>query len=477
MNSIKPRVRFAPSPSGQLHLGGARTALFNWLFAKGNDGKFLLRIEDTDKVRSKQEYTNQICDSLKWLGLEWDEEIVFQSQRLEMYKSVINKLLESGKAYRCFCSKEQIAADRQAAEAKGGAYLYPGTCKNLTEKEVKQNLDNGAEFAVRIKIAEGTTSFEDKIYGTIKIDNKELDDFIIARTDGTPVYNLVVVVDDNDMEITHVIRGEDHVSNTHKQIIICNALNYSIPVFAHLPMILGADKRRLSKRHGATGVQEYREQGYLPEALTNYLALLGWNPGTEQEIFTTAELISAFDIDRIQKKSAVFDEQKLVWVNYQHLKNKTIHNIYDFINEFKPDWTKNKDKEYVNDVIELNFDRIKTLKDITHKTNYFFDDPTEYEEKAVRKRWKDKSVNELMEKFIQKLNVINNWNHQNIENSLRFLSERENISAGKIIHPTRLALSGIASGPSLFEMMELLGKEICINRLNKAIIRLPLNVK
>ena len=473
MNSIKPRVRFAPSPTGQLHLGGARTALFNWLFAKGNDGKFLLRIEDTDKVRSKQEYTNQICDSLKWLGLEWDEEIVFQSQRLEIYKSAINKLMENEKAYRCFCSKEQIAADRQAAEATGGAYLYPGTCKNLTEEEVKQNLDNGAEFAVRIKIEEGTTSFEDKIYGRIEIDNKELDDFIIARTNGTPVYNLVVVADDNAMEITHVIRGEDHVSNTHKQIIIYNALNYPIPVFAHLPMILGPDKKRLSKRHGATGVQEYREQGYLPEALTNYLALLGWNPGTEQEVFATTELINTFDIGRVQKKSAVFDEKKLQWVSGQHFQELTSDQILKSIYTIDPNWRISVNKKYVLSVIDLMKERIKTLREITQNTNYFFDDPEKYDEKAVRKQWKDVSVNELMEKYVNNFENIDNWNKETIEAKLRKVARVENISAGRIIHPTRLALSGISSGPSLFEMMELLGKDICFRRIQRALSELP----
>ncbi len=254
MNYIRPRVRFAPSPTGQLHLGGARTALFNWLFAKKHGGKFLLRIEDTDKLRSKEEYINQICDSLKWLGLEWDEDIIFQSTRSILYKGAIGRLLEKGKAYRCFCSKEKIVEERKQAEISGNGYYYSGACRNLDEKVVQANIKNGKSFSVRISVPEGYTEYDDKIYGRIRVNNKEIDDFIIARSDGNPVYNLVVAIDDNDMNITHIIRGDDHISNTPKQIMVYKALNYPIPEFVHLPMILGSDKKRLSKRHGATGI-------------------------------------------------------------------------------------------------------------------------------------------------------------------------------------------------------------------------------
>lgn len=468
MKYKKPRVRFAPSPTGQLHLGGARTALYNWLFAKNKDGIFILRIEDTDKIRSKQEYTDQICDSLKWLGLDWDEEIVFQSKRTDLYKSAIKKLLETGKAYRCFCLKEKIAEERKQVEMSGGGYYYSGTCRNLDKNLVQENIKNGKPFSVRIAVPEGYTEFDDKIYGNIRINNKEIDDFIIARTDGNPVYNLVVAIDDNDMEITHIIRGEDHISNTPKQLMIYNALNYPIPEFAHLPMILGPDKKRLSKRHGATGVQEYRERGYLANALNNYLALLGWNPGTEQEVFSLDELIKQFSIDRVQKKSAVFDEKKLQWMSGQHIYKESVSEILDSIRAYDPNWRKSNDENYVLKVIELMKERVKSLRDIQEMTSVFFEDPNNYDVKAVRKRWKDNSVNDLIAKFEKLLDKIKLWDAEQIEIILRKLAESENISAGKIIHPTRLALSGIGSGPSLFAMMELLGKETCLRRLQKA---------
>ena len=473
MNSKKPRVRFAPSPTGQLHLGGARTALFNWLYARKHGGKFLLRIEDTDKLRSKKEFTDQICDSLKWLGLDWDEEIVFQSTRNELYKSAIEKLLETGKAYRCFCSKEKIAEERKKAEMSGSGYYYSGTCRNLDEKLVQSKIDNGKSFSVRILVPEGYTEFDDSIYGNIRVNNKEIDDFIIARTDGSPVYNLVVALDDNDMEITHIIRGEDHISNTPKQLMIYKALHYPIPEFAHLPMILGPDKKRLSKRHGATGVQEYRDQGYLASALINYLALLGWNPGTEQEVFTLDELIKQFSIERVQKKSAVFDEKKLQWMSGQHIYKKSASEILNSIRFNDPDWRKSDDEHYVLKVIKLMKERVKSLRDMREMTEMFFDDPQEYDEKALRKKWKDNSINDLLTKFERSLEKIELWDAEQIEIVLRNLAKRENISAGEIIHPTRLALSGIGSGPSLFAMMELLGKETCLRRLQKANKILP----
>lgn len=467
MEYKQPRVRFAPSPTGQLHLGGARTALFNWLFARKYNGKFLLRIEDTDKLRSKPEYTDQICESLKWLGLDWDEEIVFQSSRTELYKNAIEKLLETKKAYRCFCLKEKIAEERKQVEMSGDGYYYSGTCRNLDEKIVQSKIDNGKSFSVRILVPEGYTEFDDNIYGKIRVNNKEIDDFIIARTDGNPVYNLVVAIDDNDMEITHIIRGEDHISNTPKQLMIYNALNYPIPEFAHLPMILGPDKKRLSKRHGATGVQEYRERGYLANALNNYLALLGWNPGTEQEVFSLDELIKQFSIDRVQKKSAVFDEKKLQWMSGQHIYKESVSEILDSIRAYDPNWRKSNDENYVLKVIELMKERVKSLRDIQEMTSVFFEDPNNYDVKAVRKRWKDNSVNDLIAKFEKLLDKIKLWDAEQIEIILRKLAESENISAGKIIHPTRLALSGIGSGPSLFAMMELLGKETCLRRLQK----------
>ena len=475
MNNKKIRVRFAPSPTGQLHLGGARTALFNWLFAKKHNGKFLLRIEDTDKMRSKQEYTDQICDSIKWLGLDWDEEIKYQSERGNIYKQAIDQLLNSKNVYRCFCTKDKITEDRKQAELSGSGYYYPGTCRNLDKKVIEEKLELKIPFSVRIRKPSGQTTFNDEIYGSIKIDNNVLDDFIIARTNGSPVYNLVVVIDDNDMNISHVIRGEDHISNTAKQIMLYNSLELPIPEFAHLPMILGPDKKRLSKRHGATGVQEYGELGILPEVLINYLALLGWNPGTEQEIFTSDELIESFSIDRVQKKSAVFDERKLQWVSSQHIYRMKSIDILGGIRSYNPEWGINSEANYLLAVIDLMKERVKFLSDMQDMTVYFFEDPIKYDEKGSRKKWKDSSVNDLIKIFIKSLVKLEVWDSVEIEDVLRKCSEQEEVSVGKIIHPTRLALSGTSSGPSLFAMMDLLGKEVCIRRLKTAEAQLPLN--
>ena len=294
---MKPRVRFAPSPTGQLHLGGARTALSNYLFSKNQGGKFLVRIEDTDLERSKKEYSDQICQSLDWLGLKWDEELVYQSANTSVYKSYIDTLLKDNKAYMCFASKEELEDIRN----ESNSFHYPGIWRDRDLGDINSEIKKGSPFTVRLKTPkEGKTSFQDLIYGNISVENNEIDDFIIVRSDGSPVYNLTNVVDDSSMEITHVIRGEDHVSNTPKQILIYQALGFKVPIFAHLPMILGEDNKRLSKRHGAAGVNEYERMGYQPDALLNYLALLGWNPGTEEEIFDLGSLVKNFDIRSVQ---------------------------------------------------------------------------------------------------------------------------------------------------------------------------------
>ncbi len=294
-DSIK--VRFAPSPTGELHLGGARTALFNWLYAKKLKGSFFLRIEDTDKERSSESYTNQIIESLNWLGLNWEEPIIFQSGRTDRYKHYMNTLLDTNNAYRCFCSKDELESTK-----KGDYFSYPGTCRDLSKDDIKTRLNQGSSFTIRIKVNDGETVFNDLIYDEININHKELDDFIIARSDGSPTYNFTVVVDDHEMEISHVIRGDDHLSNTSKQLIIYKALKLKAPEFAHLPMILGPDKKRLSKRHGAPGVQNFKDKGYFPESIINYLALLGWNPKNDEEIFSIDELIEKFEFDQVQQQ-------------------------------------------------------------------------------------------------------------------------------------------------------------------------------
>lgn len=472
MTNNPVRVRFAPSPTGELHVGGARTALFNWLYAHHHGGEYYLRIEDTDRERSREEYVQQIIDSLTWLGLTWDGSPVFQSRRLKLYQKAVQQLLEKGKAYRCFCTPQELAAQRASQR---DLYQYPGTCRNITKEEEMQRLNQGQSFAVRLKIPEGTTTFEDLIYGTISVDHNELDDFVIARTGGIPTYNLVVVVDDHAMGITHVIRGEDHISNTPKQILIYQAMGFALPQFAHLPMIWGPDKKRLSKRHGATGVQTFRQQGYLPQGLLNYLALLGWNSDTEGEIFDLAELVNLFHIRQIQKKPAVFDEQKLLWVNGQHIFRSTPEKILEQILSLIPDWRTSEERVYLLRVIEMMKLRAKTLRDFVTSTDYFFADPTNYDANAVQKRWKGRETNNLVRAYLTRLHSLTDWKQEDIEATLRALTEELGLSAGRLIHPVRLAISGVPHGPSLFALMELLGRETCLRRLNTALERLPDN--
>ena len=474
MTTKSPRVRFAPSPTGELHLGGARTALFNWLFAKHNLGLFLLRIDDTAQARSKEEFTQQICDSLSWLGLTWDEEPVYQSRRGERYREIIELLLKTEHAYRCFCTKEDLAQKREILEKETGGYIYDGTCRNLSENQITKNVSENLPFAVRLNVPKTVLKFQDYIYGEIEIKTEEIDDFIVARSDGTPTYNLVVVIDDNDMEITHVIRGEDHISNTPKQMLIYDALGYAAPEFAHLPMILGADKRRLSKRHGAAGVQEYREKGYFPDALNNYLALLGWNPDTEDEIFSLRNLVDTFELNQVQKKPAVFDEKKLHWISGQHIFNSSAQSIFDGIRKINPVWRKDEPEEYTLKVIELVKLRAKSLDEFQAISGYFFEDPETYDEKALRKNWKDNTVNSLVQQYLEKLKRLDDWNEDGVEQALRNVAEDEELSAGKLIHPVRLSLSGVSGGPSLFAMMKLLGKDTCIRRLEKAMTVFPM---
>ena len=470
MSDVKiPKVRFAPSPTGQLHFGSARTALFNYLFAKHYNGQFYLRIEDTDKDRSKQEYVEQICSSLQWLGLDWDGEPFFQSTRLENYQVEIQSLLKNNSAYRCFCSKDVLEAARTS-----GLFQYSGTCRNLSEEDLKLHLNSGESYVVRLRIPDGETAFDDLIYGFVSVNHEEIDDFIIARSDGHPTYNLTAVVDDHEMEITHVIRGEDHISNTPKQILIYNALGYEIPHFAHLPMILGPDKKRLSKRHGAAGIQEFRDAGYAADALLNYLVMLGWNPGTEQELFTREEMVAQFAIQKVQKKGAVYDEKKLHWIAGQHLARVSEDEILQSIRSEEPNWQRHAKDEYIHHILKLMKIRAKTFNELKDMTGYFFSDPVTFDQEAAAKRWKDKSLNKLIEKYIQRLENIANWSAADLEKVLRATAEDMAVSAAKLIHPVRLAVSGQSEGPGLFELLELLGKMTCIRRLRKALTRFPL---
>ena len=466
--SIPVKVRFAPSPTGELHLGGARTALFNWLYAKRHDGSFFLRIEDTDKQRSKQIFTDQILDSLKWLGLDWDEPLIYQSGRSHRYKHYLNKLLDEGKAYRCFCSKNDLEDNKKDSYA-----LYKGTCRNLTSDEIKSKLNQGISFTIRIKLEEGVTVFDDLVYGSISTNNKELDDFIIARSDGSPTYNFTVVVDDYEMEISHVIRGDDHLSNTPKQIIIYNNLELNLPTFAHLPMILGPDKKRLSKRHGAPGVQNFTEMGYFPDSLLNYLALLGWNPKNEKEVLTSEELIESFSFEQVQKKGAVWDEKKLHWLSGQHIQNKSSQFLLKKIRMLDSDWGMNTDPSTLNSIIESLQPRAKSLQEFIFKSKSFFYPPKSYDENEKSKAWPNSEAIKIASQSIQILDAIDIWSSDMLEKKIKTFASDNSYAVGKVIMPLRLAVFGSLDGPSLFDIFFILGKKEVINRIQRAITFMP----
>ena len=466
-NSVK--VRFAPSPTGELHLGGARTALFNWLYAKKRQGSFFLRIEDTDKERSSDIYTDQIIESLKWLGLDWDDPIIYQSGRIDRYKFYLNRLLEENKAYRCFCSKDELN------KSKNDEYFsYPGTCRNLSSEDIKSKLNQGISFAIRIKIDEGKTEFNDLIYGEIKVDHKELDDFIIARSDGSPTYNFTVVVDDHEMEISHVIRGDDHLSNTSKQIIIYKTLKLKTPKFAHLPMILGSDKKRLSKRHGAPGIQNFKDNGYFPEVILNYLALLGWNPKNDEEIFSIDQLIDKFDFAQVQKKGASWDDKKLHWLSGQYIMNLSSQDIFDSLRLLDSSWGKGSDISHLINIIDALKPRSKSLNEFISQSKYFFTSPDSFDQDESQKAWPDNSTTAIVTLSYEYLKTFESWNSDFIEKEIKKFASENSFGAGKVIMPLRLAVFGALNGPSLFEIMHILGKNETLSRIQTALSKFPL---
>ena len=464
----KPVVRFAPSPTGYLHIGGARTALFNWLYAKKNGGTFLLRIEDTDLERSKSEYVDQITDALSWLGFNWDDNVVLQSKNKSRHEQAVTQMLNAGTAYRCFLTKEELDAMRSESEKKKELFRVPKTFRDLSLDDQQKLIDQGKDYTVRLKIPDGITEFSDLVYGTIKVDNKELDDFIIARSDGSPTYNFVVAVDDSDMNISHVIRGDDHLANTPKQILVYKALSLTIPTFAHLPMILGSDKKRLSKRHAATNVQEDKEKGFTPTSIINYLSLLGWNPDSDQEIFDISELINAFNFSQVQKKPATFDEKKLLWVSGQQMAKTETTIVIKEIEILDSHWGINQDSKYKKEVISLVKDRSKTLNDLIEVSNVFFDDNISYNKEMSSKVLDDNAL-QIIKDLYEALSIEENWMRDVIESIFDNLMIQHEVGLGKLIKPIRFALTGLGYGPGIFDMMILLGKDRCLERLSKAV--------
>ncbi|MBN2031485.1 glutamate--tRNA ligase [bacterium] len=471
------RVRFAPSPTGYLHIGGARTALFNFLFARHHEGQFLLRIEDTDVSRSKEEAVQQIFNSLRWLGLEWDEEPVYQSDRIHRYQKICQDMLAKGKAYYCFCTQEQLDKKREIARKEKRDYQYDRTCLQLLDAVIHEKLSKGVPRTVRFLVPEGQTTFQDMIHGKITVQHSQIDDFILLRSDGQPVYHLAVVVDDHDMKITHVIRGDDHLSNTPKQILLYQAMGWPLPSFVHVPLILGPDQKRFSKRHGAISVEIYKDKGYLPDALINFIALLGWAPKKNEEILSIADLIVRFSIKGIHKKSAVFDEQKLLWMNGVYMRSKHPEDLYDAVVDVLRSHAlidAFKDRQNILKYIHLMKDRVKTLQEFASKGDYFFKDPVAYDEKGIKTYWNAKNVKDLFSQLKTRIANIHPWNEQSIEKCIRELAEKQNMQAGEIMHPTRLALTGVSASPGLFELIVFLGKETAILRLEKAMKYLDL---
>lgn len=478
MSQDSPRVRFAPSPTGFLHVGGARTALYNWLFARQSGGTFVLRIEDTDRDRSSDEMTQAILDGMTWLGLDWDEGPYHQADGFDRHRADVARLVEAGAAYRCFCSAEELQARREAAEAtKGqGAYRYDRRCAALPAEEVAQRVEAGDPHSVRFRVPEGETAWDDLVHGETRFRNSEIDDFIILRTDGTPIYNLAVVSDDADMRITHVFRGDDHLSNTPRQLLLYHALGAPEPRFAHLPMILGSDGKRLSKRHGATAVGEYRDIGILPQTLVNFLALLGWSPGDDQEVMKEHELIARFSVERILKKSSVFDPEKLEWMNGQHIQLLTPHAIVEMIAPQLIDegLTSRQDIEDRGDwfagVAELIRTRGRTAGALVEQARLFLVPTVEYDAKAVAKGWKNADeVATRLRLADRTLQELESWEPQAIETALREAAEREGVGFGKLVHPLRLALTGTLASPGIDGVVWLLGKDVVGERIAAAL--------
>lgn len=484
----KPRVRFAPSPTGYLHVGGARTALFNWFFARHSGGTLLLRIEDTDVERNRPELVQGILDGLKWLGIEWDEGPFFQSQRLEMYRAAAERLLASGAGYACYCKADAYAGSDSRPEASDaiegegddeGAKTHkaaPCPCRDLNFEQKAAKEKDGISRAVRFRVPRtGTTKFQDAVFGPREVPNADIEDFVLLRSNGAPTYQLSVVVDDIDMGITHIIRGADHLSNTPKQALIYEALGATQPIFAHVPLILGPDRTRLSKRHGATSVGLYADEGFLPEAFRNFLALLGWSPGDDSQFIRTAEIVQRFELSGVSRTNAIFDRAKLEWFNTQYLQGLPIAELLPHVEAelkraglWQEAWA-GASRDWFAHTVDLIRPRTRLLGDFTTAARAFFTDDFDYAVDAREKFWKDGRVPELLGKLADALAASTEWNHDACDAALRGLATAEGVKAGLLINATRVAILGRAVAPPLFETMVVLGKERVVERLRRAL--------
>jgi len=469
------RVRFAPSPTGYLHVGGARTALFNWLFARHYQGTLVLRIEDTDLERSTFEMVEGILQGMRWLGLDWDEGPYFQTRRMDLYRQTAAKLIASGHAYPCFCTKDDLEKRRAAATAAGRPPKYEGTCRKIPAATAAERRAAGELAAIRFAVPEtGSTSFNDAVFNRVEFANSELEDFVLLRSDGAPTYHLSVVADDVDMRITHIIRGADHISNTPKQVLLYQALGENLPIFAHVPLILGPDKTRLSKRHGATSVVAYREEGIVPEAFRNFLALLGWTPpeGTP-EVLGDADLIRLFNLEAISRSNAVFDRAKLDWFNSEYIRAYPAEKLLPLVEDewnkagLKPERT---DRDWLLSTIDLLKPRARNLKDFAGPFRAFFSDSFEPDPAAIAKFLKEDSVRQLLAELGGRYAEFSaDFSDAVAEKLLRDFAAEKNVKAGALINGARVALTGQAVAPSLFAVMVALGKEKTVRRLQAAV--------
>ena len=477
-----PRLRFAPSPTGYLHVGGARTALFNWLYARKHGGQFLLRVEDTDRARSTDASTRAIFEGLEWLGLDWDEPPVYQGANLERHQADARRLLDAGAAYRCFCTAAELDEQRRAAEARGDAFRYDRRCDRLPAGEAARRAEHGEPFVVRFRMPDGETAWVDLVHGRIAFPNKDIGegDFIVLRSDGTPIYNMAVVSDDIAMGITLVMRGDDHISNTPKQILLYQALGAGLPRFAHLPMIHGTDGKKLSKRHGATAVGDYQHLGILPEAMNNFLALLGWSPGGDREIMTRAEMVELFSADGLSRKAAVFDPQKLEWMNGQHLMAMPLDVLGPRVaaaleaGGLATAAELGARPEFFRLLLELLRVRSRTVDELVRQAGPYLRDVLDFDDEAVGKLWlKDPSqADALLAASRTALATLGSWDAAAMEPALRTEAERLGVGAGKLFQPLRLALTGVTATPGMFDVLLLLGRERSLARIDDARARI-----
>lgn len=470
------KTRMAPSPTGMMHIGNLRTILYNYLFARQNDGQFLIRIEDTDQARKVEGATEKIFDILRWVGLEWDNEPIIQSKRLPIYNQYAQQLIDGDKAYHCFCTAEKLTQMRSEQQAKKLAPRYDGTCRKLSAEEIKQKLKDKVPHVIRLKVpADEEIIFHDKVYGAIKYNSNDIDDQVLIKSDGYPTYHLAVVIDDHEMEITHIMRGEEWLPSTPKHILLYKAFGWQEPIFIHLPNILGDNKKKLSKRTGDVSVEEFKNKGYLAQALINYIALLGWNPGDEQEIFSLTELIKIFNIDKIHKSGAIFDYKKLDSINSHYIKNMDHKKLTELC---KPYLAKiysldEYNEEYVFKIIKLEQERLKKLSDIVMLTQLFFEFSEDYDSNLLI--WKKSDASSAKIHLLALINIINDtkvFNTDAINNAIQNYINENNYSVGEVLWPLRVALSGQKNSPGPFEIADILGKQESSKRIEKAIQKL-----